>query len=175
MPSKNKFVFQIFLLIVLTVGTSVFKHKRSRRSHKTVESRVILLFFHVDGRIWIRTKNNRKDPEHWWAQEPYCSITYWQKRNTNCLPETTKIDSKPAIRIMPWGLTASVLTYDPDHARPRLGFIQSVQILAEGGNDGFVLETNKKKYLYCRTNATDFNFRVAHRKGDPLQGEMLQL
>jgi hypothetical protein len=51
------------------------------------------------------------------------------------------------IRIMLAGLADSVLTYDPDHARPRLGFIQGVQILTEGGNDGFVLETNRKNYL----------------------------
>ncbi len=55
------------------------------------------------------------------------------------------------IRIMLAGLADSVLTYDPDHARPRLGFIQGVQILAEGGNDGLVLETNRK--IICRTNA----------------------
>jgi hypothetical protein len=49
--------------------------------------------------------------------------------------------------IMLAGLAASVLTYYPDHARSRLGFIQGVQILAEGGNDRFVLEANRNNYL----------------------------
>jgi len=51
------------------------------------------------------------------------------------------------IQIMLAEFADSVLTYDPDHASPRLGFIQSVQILAKGGNDGLVLETNRKLFV----------------------------
>jgi hypothetical protein len=68
----------------------------------------------------------------------------------------------------------SVLTYDPDHARPRLGFIQGVQILAEGGNDGFVLENEQKRMIY-RTNAIHFRVTVAQSGAFFVKKDMDQL
>jgi hypothetical protein len=44
MASKHKFLFQSFFAY-----TSVFKDKKSKRSHKIVKSRFFLLFLHIDG------------------------------------------------------------------------------------------------------------------------------
>jgi hypothetical protein len=57
MPTNNKFVF-LFITFKGTF-TSVFQDKKSWRCHIIVEIKVFLTFLLEDGRIWIRTNNDK--------------------------------------------------------------------------------------------------------------------
>jgi hypothetical protein len=52
---QKKFFSKVFFAYYFT---SVFKDKKSKRSHDIAEIKVFLNFLLVDGRIRIRTKNN---------------------------------------------------------------------------------------------------------------------
>ncbi len=64
MPTKMKLILSVFLLInYWRYISSFFKDKKSKRSHKSLESRFFLLFLIGDRRIQIRIHTSESDPD----------------------------------------------------------------------------------------------------------------